>query len=150
MTKQELFDIVTKHLLTQMRKSKAMIKSQAFSDDERCFIHGPFVNACAYRGEHSCKCAIGVVITDEDYRFDFEGVNILSLIVEHSEGNPSLQALKPFAVVEEGPFNLFRRSFITKLQLVHDAFEPGEWFLELQSMAKDEGLAFNPPAPVSK
>lgn len=55
MTKQEIFDIVWKGILSQ---------------------GGPSLNhlyGCAYRGENNRKCAAGLLISDEDYTKDYEG-----------------------------------------------------------------------------
>ena len=55
-TLQEVFDIVSKHLLKQNERS-------GFSDD-----------SCSYRGPNGLKCAAGILIPDEEYTFDsFEG-----------------------------------------------------------------------------
>jgi hypothetical protein len=55
-TLQEVFDIVSKHLLKQNERS-------AFSDE-----------SCSYRGPNGLKCAAGILIPDEEYTFDsFEG-----------------------------------------------------------------------------
>lgn len=55
MTKQEVFDTVYHHLLTQKQKSV---------DDD---------GVCLYRGPHGTKCAAGVLIKDELYKHVFEG-----------------------------------------------------------------------------
>lgn len=55
-TLQELFDIVSKHLIKQNERS-------GFSDE-----------SCSYRGPNGLKCAAGILIPDEEYTFDsFEG-----------------------------------------------------------------------------
>ncbi len=54
MTKQEIFDTVAKHLFSQGQRS---------------------VNAngvCLYRGPNGLKCAIGALITDEEYDSEME------------------------------------------------------------------------------
>ena len=61
MTKQEIFDIVSKHLLTQNRQAL----------DE--------MGSCSYKTEHGLKCAIGCLFTDEEYAEDFEGNNVFDL-----------------------------------------------------------------------
>lgn len=55
MTRQETFDIVTKHLLTQ----------NAVSEDEG--------GTCMYRGPNGLKCAVGVLIPDELHCPSMEG-----------------------------------------------------------------------------
>lgn len=54
-TAQEVFDHVTWHLLTQMKKS---VDASSM---------------CSYRGRHSRQCAAGSCIDDEEYRPEFEG-----------------------------------------------------------------------------
>jgi len=54
LTKQEMFDKVAVHLLTQGKRS-----TQGTS--------------CAYRGDGGLKCAIGCLIPDERYSRDLEG-----------------------------------------------------------------------------
>lgn len=55
MTKQEIFDIVWKGILSQ---------------------GGPSFDlqyGCAYRGQNNRKCAAGLLISDEDYNKEYEG-----------------------------------------------------------------------------
>lgn len=52
-TLQEIFNIVSKHLLNQRQKS----------------ILNSF---CAYRGENGLKCAAGILIPDDEYKPEFE------------------------------------------------------------------------------
>lgn len=56
MTKQETFDIVKAHLLTQMLQAK----------------EGP-KNACRYRTADGLKCAVGCLIPDNEYDVKIEG-----------------------------------------------------------------------------
>lgn len=53
MTKQEIFDTVAKHLLTQMERSESR-------------------KGCLYRGPNGLKCAVGVLIKDEFYSEELE------------------------------------------------------------------------------
>lgn len=57
MTKQEIFDKVASHLLTQRERSA--------SDN----------GACLYRGPRGLKCAAGFLIPDDIYTVDMEGEN---------------------------------------------------------------------------
>jgi hypothetical protein len=50
MTPQDIFDTVTRHLVTQGKPAR----------------RGRW-GKCAYRGEDGCKCAVGVLIPDEMY-----------------------------------------------------------------------------------
>ncbi|MDX1964335.1 MAG: hypothetical protein SFX18_14375 [Pirellulales bacterium] len=72
MTKQETFDIVYRHLLTQGQKSiSRVVGSENFGK-------------CAYRGADGAKCAAGVLIPDEAYKPSYEGhsVAVLSDVFE--------------------------------------------------------------------
>lgn len=55
MNAQEIFDAVAKHLAAQ--------GCQSLSPD----------GTCAYRGESGRKCAVGVLITDAEYKASMEG-----------------------------------------------------------------------------
>jgi hypothetical protein len=58
-TAQEVFDHVTKHLLTQNEKSMiAGVNS--------------VIRKCAYRGVGGTSCAAGCLIGDDEYNIDFE------------------------------------------------------------------------------
>ncbi len=52
MKRQEVFDTVARHLLTQRKKSYCMRNGR---------------QACLYRGPHGLRCAVGVLIPDELY-----------------------------------------------------------------------------------
>lgn len=58
-TLQEIFNIVSLHLLTQIKRSTKHLKNSWFS-------------ACAYRGENGLKCAAGVLIPDNEYQPEME------------------------------------------------------------------------------
>jgi hypothetical protein len=58
-TLQEVFNIVSAHLLTQIKRSIKRLNSSYFS-------------ACAYRGNEGLKCAAGVLIPDEQYEPEME------------------------------------------------------------------------------
>lgn len=49
---------------------------------------GPAPGTCMYRGEEGRKCALGLVIRDEDYRPKLEGNSVPALMNE-LEGTPS-------------------------------------------------------------
>jgi hypothetical protein len=58
-TLQEIFNIVSAHLLTQIKRSIKRLNSSYFS-------------ACAYRGNEGLKCAAGVLIPDDQYEPEME------------------------------------------------------------------------------
>ncbi len=63
MKRQELFDKVVTHLLTQKEQSRKIS------------------SLCAYRGQNNLKCAIGCLIPDDLYSESLEGNNVESLFV---------------------------------------------------------------------
>ena len=86
MNNQETFDIVAEHLMKQGERSVD-------------------VNGCAYRGMGDLKCAVGVLISDADYRHSMEG---------------------------ECPSNIrllagFDTNLLDLLQWLHDKNEPSYW-----------------------
>lgn len=56
-TKQEVFDQVAKHLLTQKKRSTSI------DDDDQCL----------YRGDGGLMCAAGCLIADSEYSSSWEG-----------------------------------------------------------------------------
>jgi hypothetical protein len=103
-TAQEVFDQVAKHLLTQMKKSVAK------------------KNYCMYRGFDGTKCAAGCLISDDEYKLEFENHNW-----SHLSGTKYL-------VPEEHCY------LITKLQDIHDYYEPEDWRVKLNNLAEKSNL----------
>lgn len=112
-TAQEVFDQVAKHLLTQMKKSVAKwpVERTAGSKDY-----------CMYRGFDGTKCAAGCLISDDEYKPEFENHNWL-----HLSGSNYL-------VPEE------HCHLITKLQDIHDCYEPEDWRVKLNNLAEKSNL----------
>lgn len=67
MTKQETFDKVVSHLMTQKERSTQ------------------FGVRCAYRGAGDMKCAVGCLIPDDKYRADMEGLSVSTLAARFPE-----------------------------------------------------------------
>lgn len=101
-TAQEIFDVVARHLLTQGRT--------ALNDQ-----------GCAYRGDDGCKCAVGCLIDDEDYRPTFEGRR--ASIVATNLGWPCEHHV-----------------LLNGLQSIHDNHAPQHWRVCLENLAKMNGL----------
>jgi hypothetical protein len=103
---QEIFDFIAEHLLTQNAKA----------------IEGS--GTCLYRcGD--LKCAVGALISDEDYDCNFE-----------------MQSLRILSSKKETIFNHIEESrleFLIHLQTIHDDFLIKEWLEELSIL----GLRFN-------
>jgi hypothetical protein len=103
---QEIFDFVANHLLTQNKKS---VEESG---------------TCLYRcGD--LKCAVGALISDEDYDCNFEMQNLRIL---------SSKKETIFNHIEES-----RLEFLMHLQTIHDDFSIKEWLEELSIL----GLRFN-------
>lgn len=110
MTKQEIFDKVATHLLTQNAKSMN-------------------ASGCAYRGAEGRKCAIGCLIPDEDYTPRLEGKTVMtatSKINVATAVNKSIRAK-----------TLITLKFLQRLQAVHDLWPVEEWRNKLAEVAKD-------------
>lgn len=93
---QEIFDTVWLGL-----------KSQGFEGSFNTTECGP---ECAYRGEDGKKCAVGHLISDEDYQLDFEGYGFTE------DETCSVDAtIRVSAKVKRE-----HRKFVSDLQLIHD------------------------------
>jgi hypothetical protein len=112
-TKQETFDIVARHLLTQNKKA-----------------YGPYYtafgknNGCVYRSPDGLKCAAGCLIPDDKYHSDLEGE-----IANLGDMKLLLQELGHDA------------NFVRRLQLIHDNTAEEDWAAALIREAAKEGLS---------
>jgi hypothetical protein len=105
---QEIFDFVANHLLTQ--NAKAIEES----------------GTCLYRcGD--LKCAVGALISDEDYDCSFEMQNLRIL---------SGKEKTIFYHIEES-----RLAFLMQLQKIHDDFVIKEWPEKLSILGSDFNLS---------
>lgn len=118
-TAQELFDIAVQGMLTQNERSRN-------AED----------NMCRYRGTHGRKCPVGFLISDEDYRPEFEGPGIDLLLSQH---------ILPKSLQQEFAAN---QKLLFMLQAIHDYRNPLTWAVGLQALGEEFHLSFNPPAPV--
>lgn len=110
MNAQEIFDKVARHLLTQNEKSISPHAS----------------NCCAYRGAYGRSCAVGCLISDEDYAPVIEGASVCSLLMD-------TKLKLPAYFVEHG-------TLLSQLQLVHDMRTVGEWPSQLRLLGLSSGL----------
>lgn len=115
MTNQQIVDSVVQHLLTQRRKSE---------DSERCrYRHG------------NLRCAVGCLISDENYIQGFEGHSVdnraVSMAIKASTGCEMKGAIT---------------EFLAMAQHIHDAHDVEQWHDRLADLCHDHGFAFNPPA----
>lgn len=103
--RQEVFDRVCKHLLTQGEKS--------MKDGE-----------CAYRGDDGKMCAVGCLIDDEHYTPDLEGKMVCRAAVRKAlEGSLSI------------PVDLTSHQLLLELQECHDETPPDIWQDALEDIA---------------
>lgn len=114
-SRQETFDIVVKHLLTQNRK---------------CSVDG----SCLYRGPNGDRCAAGVLIPDDRYNYDMENHSILNWC-----GKLMTDCIVSQLMVELGHDVML----VGRLQKVHDQNDPLHWETQLKKLASEEGLVFN-------
>lgn len=118
MTKQEIFDKVVTHLLTQK------VKAAVFDPETGA-------EACRYRDDCGNKCAVGCLIPDDLYSNAMESLGVGTLLDRY----PSLESVLPSEY----------RTMLWDLQQVHDGHEPDQWTCELKILAAKYGLGFNPP-----
>jgi hypothetical protein len=104
----ELFTRVKTHLLTQNAKSLSA------------------GGACKYRGYEGRSCALGVLISDEAYRVDFEGEGL-------TKNNDVEEALEESGVL----FNKGVFTMLHHLQSIHDESEPDKWAAKLDALEVD-------------
>lgn len=109
-TEQEVFDHVSKHLLSQGCES---VKHE---EDEK-YIR----TYCLYRGPNGTKCAAGCLIDDTEYKVEME--------------NLPWQTLCERRIV---PFS--HQELIVDLQEIHDKYTPDEWSEKLKKLAKNYSL----------
>ena len=100
MEAQEIFDKVATHLFTQGCRSAPNHKDTA--------------GVCLYRGPNGTSCAVGVLIPDEIYAQEMEGVTITNLLDEEDND------WKLPSWMHEN------EALLTSLQGVHDF--PGNWY----------------------
>lgn len=112
-SKQEIYDKVKAHLLTQNAKSY---------DVEN--------NMCMYRHPDGLKCAIGVLIPDDAYTPDMEGHTVAAMALYDD-----LWDMFPSFLRET-----FISSLLSDLQLVHDANDVDQWPAALARVAKAHNL----------
>jgi hypothetical protein len=108
MTAQEIFDKVATHLLTQNK--------QAMNEDDQ---------VCVYRTDGGLKCAVGVLIPDEDYLPLMEGQYLIG-------GEPHCPELHNF--LEKAGLSAHIK-LLHDLQHLHDSNNPDEWLTRLYKLA---------------
>lgn len=115
MNKQEVFDKVAVHLLTQNRRSMKAVP----------WVGLDAVMTCAYRGDEALMCAAGCLIPDAMYHGGMENLTVYALQGEFMQAGVGPEALE----------------LLTELQRIHDAAAVSIWFTELQATALNFGLS---------
>jgi hypothetical protein len=113
LTLQEIFDTVSKHLLTQKERS-----------------FDPVNNWCMYRGPRGLKCAVGALIPDDLYDESMENENVSHLFSSHRD-------VIVGSGIDADSFDADR--LLCELQFLHDGEPPSGW----ESALKDLALRFN-------
>jgi hypothetical protein len=107
LTNKEIFNKVRKHLLTQ--------RAQSFLEDNQ---------TCAYRSPKGLKCAVGCLISDEDYSTDME-VTIVPYCYKEYVGDAKGTILLKKVLSKYIPEKSL--PFLEELQSIHDQYSPEEW-----------------------
>lgn len=124
MNAQEIFDKVVSHLLTQGCKS-----------------YDSLTETCRYRGPNDTKCAIGCLITDEQYRPWMESATLNKLLDPNIFGGPERQYLDAqFAWMKP------HQKLLQQLQDCHDGLPPSHWETRLCWIAEQHRLIYTPRA----
>lgn len=109
MTPQDLYTKVRKHLLTQMQKA----------------FRAGGSGRCAYRTASGLTCAIGCLISKENYSEELEGKTGIHTVVLEAAGLSGQTGLD---------------SLILDLQEVHDNYDVVEWSTRLNAVAERHNL----------
>lgn len=112
MTDEYAFKIVKSHLLSQQEKSTVDV------DDISFFEHFK-TESCAYRGKNGLKCAIGVLIPDNQYTKGLEGKLVAEILARNLV--PALKGISPQLLME--------------LQTTHDMYPVTWWEKRLNDIA---------------
>lgn len=116
MRQQAVFTKVVKHLLTQKVRSCILSPSGMTSE-------------LRYRGPNGTKCAIGCLITDNEYHESMEGKD-LELLLETDLPDRLYTRL------------YMHRMILRELQGIHDSCAPEEWKDKLQALGQRYQLKF--------
>ena len=119
MNKQEIFDTIATHLLTQNEKSL---------DN---------TGKCAYKSQLGLSCAVGCLLKDKDTS-SYEGAGVDDLryrLIDRNEKNLYQDLLSVGVPDTDEAFNL-----LADLQDVHDVEQPKFWKDRLEALARKRGL----------
>ena len=117
-TKQQLFDAVVNHLLTQRERASGLSLG------------------CLYRTDTGLACAVGCLVTDDeahDMDNNMHGTQPTTTLSSLVDDRKLPERLLPFV------------DLLDRLQRIHDSYGIDEWRQRLLELATDQGLAFNSP-----
>lgn len=124
-TAQEVFDQVSNHLLTQMKRSMA-----DDTDDH---------SGCMYKNPEGLRCAAGCLISPEEYQE--------ALDKDKSFSNKGFEFKTWNVLVQYKMVPSQHSQLIRDLQEIHDATDPIAWGIALGMVAKGYNLTFNFTGP---
>jgi len=115
MNKQQIFDKVKTHLLTQMKRSSIIKYDNSI---------------CLYRGPDGLMCAAGCVIPDSIYDRRMEGKTIGVIISGTAFNMPAWMNQNQ------------NKHLLTSLQDLHDSVDPSDWGSALKRVAETYELEY--------
>lgn len=116
--KQETFEVVIRHLMSQGKKS------EIFTVDSK----GEKIWDAAYRGRMRRKCSLGILIPDSNYYPGLEGQEL------RTSGDVLAAISNQYYKLEP--------DFLHKLQVIHDIKPEKDWAEALFNLAIKESLEF--------
>jgi hypothetical protein len=142
-TPQEIFDIVSTHLLTQKRQAR-----------QGCDAEGNGSGICVYRSPEGLKCAVGCLIDDQHYKPIMEKagslINFDSMQLHELEGYTESArtqgAREVVAALMANDIDIAAQTvqeLLNRLQGLHDNEPPERWNAGLQRVAADYHLKFH-------
>ena len=119
MNPQEIFDTISKHLLTQKKKA---LNSK---------------NYCLYRTDNDLKCAIGCLIPDDLYDPEIEGFSVADCFcsTKPKGGLEKLQNILAKLNLDDN------KILLERIQSIHDDNQPEYWLYGLNRLAKEFKLS---------
>lgn len=117
-TKQETFNIVAKHLLTQNERA------QNYS-------------SCCYLTADGKKCAVGCLIPAGEYSPSFEGLNLNPFVFDPRLGSKQQQTNPIRALMESLGHDI---GLLRDLQNIHDGYQVDSWPEALTRLAEQNNL----------
>ena len=123
---ETLFKLSADHLIRQGRKAENYFEGK----NSTC-------NACAYRSKDNLKCAIGALISDDQYSEDLERF----LPFDHHIHN----AIALTHNISISKLDKTSDRMFAMLQGIHDFSEPSEWAQKLTDLAAEMGFDWSAP-----